>query len=75
VNLTPRIIFGNWLWPSRRRQFSDFDALNLAAAGVAVEHGRIVLNEFLQSASNPAVYAAGDAAGGHGAAADAGIEP
>jgi glutathione reductase (NADPH) len=40
----------------------DHDALNLPAAGVAVEHGRIVLNEFLQSASNPAVYAAGDAA-------------
>jgi glutathione reductase (NADPH) len=27
----------------------DLDALNLAAAGVTVEHGRIVLNEFLQS--------------------------
>ena len=40
----------------------DLDALNLAAAGVAVEHGQIVLNEFLQSVSNPAVYAAGDAA-------------
>ena len=40
----------------------DLDALNLAAAGVAVEQGRIVLNEFLQSVSNPAVYAAGDAA-------------
>ena len=40
----------------------DLNALNLAAAGVAVEHGRIVLNEFLQSASNPAIYAAGDAA-------------
>jgi glutathione reductase (NADPH) len=40
----------------------DLDALNLAAAGVAVEHGRIVLNEFLQSVSNPAIYAAGDAA-------------
>jgi glutathione reductase (NADPH) len=40
----------------------DLDALNLAAARVAVEHGRIVLNEFLQSVSNPAVYAAGDAA-------------
>jgi glutathione reductase (NADPH) len=36
----------------------DLDALNLAAAGVAVEYGRIVLNEFLQSVSNPAVYAA-----------------
>jgi glutathione reductase (NADPH) len=40
----------------------DLDALGLAAGGVAVEHGRIVLNEFLQSVSNPAVYAAGDAA-------------
>jgi len=40
----------------------DLDALNLVAAGVAVEQGRIVLNDFLQSVSNPAVYAAGDAA-------------
>ncbi|HVC52061.1 MAG TPA: NAD(P)/FAD-dependent oxidoreductase [Stellaceae bacterium] len=40
----------------------DLDALNLSSAGVAVEKGRLVLNEFLQSVSNPAVYAAGDAA-------------
>jgi len=40
----------------------DLDALNLSSAGVAVENGRLVLNEFLQSVSNPAVYAAGDAA-------------
>ncbi len=40
----------------------SFDALNLAAAGVEVENGRLKLNEFLQSMSNPAVYAAGDAA-------------
>jgi glutathione reductase (NADPH) len=40
----------------------DLDALNLAAAGVAVEKGRLILNEFLQSVSNPGVYAAGDAA-------------
>jgi glutathione reductase (NADPH) len=40
----------------------DLDALNLAAAGVAIDNGRLVLNEFLQSVSNPAVYAAGDAA-------------
>lgn len=39
-----------------------FDALDLAAAGVEVEGGRLVLNEFLQSVSNPTVYAAGDAA-------------
>jgi glutathione reductase (NADPH) len=36
--------------------------LDLAAAGVETEKGRIRLNEFLQSVSNPAVYAAGDAA-------------
>jgi glutathione reductase (NADPH) len=40
----------------------DLAALNLPAAGVAIENGRLVLNEFLQSVSNPAVYAAGDAA-------------
>jgi glutathione reductase (NADPH) len=37
-------------------------ALNLDAAGIAIENGRLKLNEFLQSVSNPAVYAAGDAA-------------
>lgn len=38
------------------------DDLNLEAAGVAMEKGRICLNDFLQSVSNPAIYAAGDAA-------------
>lgn len=37
-------------------------SLNLEAAGVETEKGRLVLNEHLQSPSNPAVYAAGDAA-------------
>lgn len=37
--------------------------LALEAGGVAVDgHGRLRLNEWLQSVSNPAVYAAGDAA-------------
>jgi len=36
--------------------------LNLAAAEVETEMGRLRLNEFLQSVSNPAVYAAGDSA-------------
>jgi glutathione reductase (NADPH) len=40
----------------------DLESLNLDAAGVAVKKGRLVLNEFLQSVSNPIVYAAGDAA-------------
>lgn len=40
----------------------DFGPLALEAAGVAVEKGRLQLNEFLQSVSNPAVYAAGDSA-------------
>ena len=38
------------------------DALDLGAADVAVKGGRLELNEYLQSISNPAVYAAGDAA-------------
>jgi len=41
---------------------ADLDSLNLAAGNVAVENHRIVLNDFLQSVSNPVVYAAGDAA-------------
>jgi glutathione reductase (NADPH) len=40
----------------------DLDRLDLAAGGVEVRDGRIALNDHLQSVSNPAVYAAGDAA-------------
>jgi glutathione reductase (NADPH) len=40
----------------------DLDALDLAAADVVAAKGRLRLNEFLQSVSNPKVYAAGDAA-------------
>jgi glutathione reductase (NADPH) len=41
----------------------DLAALNLAAADISSENGRLRLNGFLQSVSNPAVYAAGDATG------------
>ena len=34
----------------------------MSAANVAVEDGRLRLNDFLQSISNPIVYAAGDSA-------------
>src|SRR5712664_961456 len=34
----------------------DFSAMHLEAAGIATEKGRLKLNEFLQSVSNPAVY-------------------
>src|SRR5260221_6011076 len=40
----------------------DIDSLNLDTAGIEREGKRLKLNEFLQSVSNPAVYAAGDAA-------------
>ncbi|MBI1330930.1 MAG: NAD(P)/FAD-dependent oxidoreductase [Alphaproteobacteria bacterium] len=40
----------------------DLEPLDLAAAGVEASGGRMRLNEFLQSVSNPAIYAAGDAA-------------
>jgi glutathione reductase (NADPH) len=40
----------------------DIEGLNLSGADVAVENGRLKLNDFLQSVSNPVVYAAGDAA-------------
>lgn len=42
----------------------DLDGLCLEVAGVErYERGHLKLNEYLQSVSNPAVYAAGDAAG------------
>jgi glutathione reductase (NADPH) len=40
----------------------DIETLDLQTAGVETESGRLKLNEYLQSVSNPAVYAAGDAA-------------
>ncbi|MEK8088367.1 NAD(P)/FAD-dependent oxidoreductase [Thermithiobacillus plumbiphilus] len=38
------------------------EALDLDAAGIAHEKGQLKLNEYLQSVSNEAIYAAGDAA-------------
>jgi glutathione reductase (NADPH) len=44
----------------------EIDDLNLDAAGVEWNRGGVKVNEFLQSVSNPAVYAAGDAAASGG---------
>lgn len=41
----------------------DLETLNLGTANVAMQDGKLELNEYLQSVSNPAVYAAGDARG------------
>lgn len=40
----------------------EIDELNLAAATVQAEERGVLVNEYLQSVSNPAVYAAGDSA-------------
>ncbi|MGH8413272.1 MAG: dihydrolipoyl dehydrogenase family protein [Gammaproteobacteria bacterium] len=40
------------------------EALDLDAAGIAHDRGRLTLDETFHSISNPAVYAAGDASGG-----------
>lgn len=42
----------------------EIEDLNLAAAGVRFAKNGIEVNQYLQSVSNPAVYAAGDAAAG-----------
>lgn len=44
----------------------EIDDLNLGAAGVEWDDRGVTVNEFLQSVSNPAVYAAGDAAASGG---------
>lgn len=44
----------------------EIDDLNLEAAGVEWDERGVKVNEFLQSVSNPAVYAAGDAAASGG---------
>ncbi len=44
----------------------EIDDLNLDAAGVEWDRRGVKVNEFLQSVSNPAVYAAGDAAASGG---------
>ena len=44
----------------------EIDDLNLGGAGVAWDERGVRVNEFLQSVSNPAVYAAGDAAASGG---------
>src|ERR1035438_7172045 len=44
----------------------EINNLNLEAAGVEWEKRGVRVNEFLQSVSNPAVYAAGDAAASGG---------
>ncbi|MGH7743575.1 MAG: dihydrolipoyl dehydrogenase family protein [Candidatus Dormibacteria bacterium] len=44
----------------------EIDDLNLDAAGVEWSKRGVTVNEFLQSVSNPAVYAAGDAAASGG---------
>jgi glutathione reductase (NADPH) len=41
---------------------ADLDDLDLAAGNVSKERGRIALDPYLRSASNPAVYVCGDAA-------------
>ena len=42
----------------------DIADLNLEAAGIKASHDGVMVNEYLQSISNPRVYAAGDAAAG-----------
>ncbi|HYS53452.1 MAG TPA: NAD(P)/FAD-dependent oxidoreductase [Thermoanaerobaculia bacterium] len=44
----------------------EIDDLNLDAAGIEWDGRGVTVNEFLQSVSNPAVYAAGDAAASGG---------
>jgi len=56
--------FGTNLAVHSAGRVPDLDDLDLDAGGVKREKGGIAVNQFLQSVSNPAVYAGGDAAAG-----------
>jgi glutathione reductase (NADPH) len=56
------VVFTTDLVAHAAARVPELEPLDLATAGVETEKGRLKLNEFLQSVSNPAVYAAGDAA-------------
>ena len=57
----PQVVTGDCVVHAAGR-VPDLDTLDLAVGEVESEHGHLKLNEFLQSVSNPNVYAAGDAA-------------
>ena len=57
----PQIVTGELVVHAAGR-VPDLDELELSAGDVEIDHGRLRLNEFMQSVSNPSVYAAGDAA-------------
>jgi glutathione reductase (NADPH) len=57
----PQIVTGDLVVHAAGR-VPDLEGLGLAMGNVEIDHGRLKLNEFMQSVSNPSVYAAGDAA-------------
>jgi glutathione reductase (NADPH) len=59
---TPLVVDGDLVLHAAGRA-PDFASLQVDAAGIELDKGKLQLNEYLQSVSNPAVYAAGDAAG------------
>jgi glutathione reductase (NADPH) len=59
---TPLVVDGDLVLHAAGRA-PDFTSLHVEAAGLELDKGKLQLNEYLQSVSNPAVYAAGDAAG------------
>jgi glutathione reductase (NADPH) len=44
---------------------SNVEELNPQSAGVELDHSSVKINDYLQSVSNPRIYAVGDAAGKH----------
>ena len=62
----PQVVTGDLVVHAAGR-VPDLDTLDLATGEIESENGHLKLNEFLQSVSNPSVYAAGDAAA-HGPA-------
>jgi glutathione reductase (NADPH) len=60
--VTPKGAFATDMAVHAAGRLPEIEDLNLQAAGVEFERRGVKVNEFLQSVSNPAVYAAGDCA-------------
>ncbi len=63
ANFTPRMIFGNWLWPSRRRQLFSAASASLKIMASAVLFDRHPLDRTVRWQRGPPIADSGHVRG------------